>query len=202
MIKKYSGFEAKIPSGGGEKLPVGGYICKILNPEVAEYSWGNVLVLNIDVDQGEYKGFYANQYKNNTNEDKKWKGTLRINLPKDDGSEKDGWTKNTFNNFVGCVEEANPGFRWAWDERGFCDEQKLKGKLIGVAVREEEWEYNGKTGWANRPWKVIPVSAIEDCKLNEKWLAPKPLVNKPASAIPAQNDWSSDGGADVELPWD
>lgn len=196
MIKKYNGYEPKISSGGNEKLPVGGYICKILNPEVAEYSWGSVLILNIDVDQGEYKGFYANQYKNNTNEDKKWKGTMRINLPKDDGTEKDGWTKNAFNNFVGCVEEANPGYRWNWDET------TLKGKLIGVAVREEEWEYNGKSGWANRPWKVIPVSAIEDCKLDEKWLAPKPLANKPAAAIPAQNDWSSAGSADVELPWD
>ena len=196
MIKKYNGYEPKISSGGNEKLPVGGYICKILNPEVAEYSWGSVLILNIDVDQGEYKGFYANQYKNNTNEDKKWKGTLRINLPKDDGTEKDGWAKNDFNNFAGCVEEANPGYRWNWDET------TLKGKLIGVAVREEEWAYNNKTGWANRPWKVIPVSAIEDCKLDEKWLAPKPLANKPASAIPAQNDWSSAGSADVELPWD
>lgn len=192
MIKRYNGFEAKI-SAGGEKLPVGGYICKILNPEVVDYSWGSVLVLSIDVDQGEYKGFYANQYKNNTNEDKKWKGTLRINLPKDDGSEKDAWTKSAFNNFIGCIEEANPGFRWAWDETG------LKNKLIGVAVREEEWEMNGKSGWTTKPWRAIPVVAIEDCKLEDKWLAPKPLANKPTAAIPQTG--FSEPSADTDLPW-
>lgn len=194
MIKKYNGFEAKISAGGGEKLPVGGYICKILKPEVVDYSWGSVLILNIDVDQGEYKGFYAEQYKNNINEDKKWKGTLRINLAKDDGSEQDGWTKNSFQNAMGCIEEANPGYHWNWDENS------LKGKLIGVAVREEEWEYNGKSGWANRPWRAIPVAAIEDCKIDEKWIAPKPLKNKSAAAIP--NDGFNPAPADVALPWD
>lgn len=194
MIKKYNDFEAKITSGGSEKLPVGGYICKILNPEVVTYSWGSVLVLNIDVMGGEYKDFYANQYKANTNEDKKWKGTLRINLPKDDGSEKDGWTKNSFSNAIGCIEEANPGYHWNWDETS------LKGKLIGVAVREEEWEKDGKSGWTNRPWRAIPVAAIEDCKINEKWLAPKPLANKQAPAIAL--DVFSEITSETSLPWD
>jgi hypothetical protein len=194
MIKKYNGFEAKISAGSGEKLPVGGYICKILKPEVIDYSWGSVLILNIDVDQGEYKGFYAEQYKNNTNEDKKWKGTLRVNLPKDDGSEQDGWTKNSFQNTIGCIEEANPGYHWNWDENS------LKGKLIGIAFREEEWAINGNTGWATRPWKAIPVAAIEDCKIDEKWIAPKPLKNKPAAAIPQTG--FADPVADVALPWD
>jgi hypothetical protein len=195
MIKRYKDFEAKVSSGGGEKLPVGGYICKILNPEVIDYSWGSVLVLSVDIDAGEYKGFYANQYKNNTNEDKKWKGTLRVNLPKDDGSEQDGWTKNAFNNVIGCIEEANPNFRWAWDEQG------LKGKTIGIAFREEEWEVNGKTGWATRPWRAIPVADIEDCKINPKWLEPKPLKNKaPAAAIPAVGEFSAIP-SDIDLPW-
>lgn len=195
MIKKYNGFEAKI-SAGGEKLPVGAYVCKILNPEVIRYDWGEVLVLNIDVEDGEYKGFYANQYKNNSNEDKKWKGTLRINLPKDDGTEKDGWTKNTFNNAIGCIEEANPGYRWNWDETS------LKGKLIGVVVREEEWAMNGKSGWSTRPWRAVPVRDIEDGKISEKLLAPKPLANKATTAIPPTVGFESVGSAaDYELPW-
>ena len=136
MIKKYSGFEAKIPSGGGEKLPVGGYICKILNPEVAEYSWGNVLVLNIDVDQGEYKGFYQKQFDSNTNEDKKWPydAVYYLNVPQDDSKEY-VWTN--WNTFFADLEDSNKGFIFDGDVK------KLKGKLIGGKFHIKQTEYNG-----------------------------------------------------------
>ena len=59
-------------SVSNEPLPAGGYIAKILNAEVKEYTWGEVLVVSFDIAEGEYKDFFANQYKANSNEDKMW----------------------------------------------------------------------------------------------------------------------------------
>ena len=69
-------------------------------------------------------------YKSQSSDNKKWRGNVKLWLPKDDGSEKDDYTKRTFNNFMACVEESNPGYHWGWDEN------TLKDKKIGILARE------------------------------------------------------------------
>ena len=39
---------------------------------------------------------------------KKWKGSFRLNSPKDDGSEQDAWTKSKFKTVIHC----NRRFKW------------------------------------------------------------------------------------------
>ena len=173
-MKRFNTFKPEIRAAA-EQLPVGGYICKILNAEEISYSWGSVLVLSFDICEGEHKDFYKNQFNNQVGENKKWKGTFRVNVPKDDGSEKDGWTAKTFNHVIGVIEDANPGYRFEFDET------TLKNKLIGLAFREEEWAYDGKTGWAVRAFRAIPVGDVKDGKFGK--LDPKPLKNKPVEAI-------------------
>ena len=48
-------------SVGSEPLPVGGYVAKILNAEVKEYDWGELLVISFDIAVGEHKDFFAKQ---------------------------------------------------------------------------------------------------------------------------------------------
>lgn len=113
---------------GSEQLPVGAYICVIKNVQFQEGQNGNSDLINIlfDIAEGEQKDFFKKQYEANTSEDKKWKGRTTIWVPKDDGSEKDEWTKNSFARWTLAFEKSNNGYAWDWDEN------KWKGKKIGL----------------------------------------------------------------------
>lgn len=138
------------------KLPVDAYVCKIMKAVVKDTVYGNQLCLLFDITLGEYANFYADDYQANTQQDKKWKGVLRQFLPKDDGSQKDEWTKSSFKTLLEAVETSNRGYVWDWDERS------LEGKEIGIIYRNEEWSYNGKTGWAARPFRPCSIDTVID----------------------------------------
>ena len=48
-MKAFNGLEIKKSVSASEPLPAGGYVAKILNAKVEEYSWGEVLVISFDV---------------------------------------------------------------------------------------------------------------------------------------------------------
>lgn len=164
MITKYNNFKSEKMSGPREILPAGGYVGKIMSTRVEDYNWGSVLILAYDIIEGEYAGFWKRDFDNNPNEDKKWRGTLRMTIPDDSGTTENGWRQRAFNNMVACFEDSNSGFHWDWDE------QKLKGKAVGILVREREWEMNGNTGWTTEASSVTTVDAIR----NGKFRIPKP----------------------------
>lgn len=152
-MKAFAGYEPKKQSSR-EPLPAGGYVVKILDAAEVTYSWGNVLEISFDVTEGQHKDFFRSDYKNNTNEDKKWRGKYRLVVPKDDGSEKDGWSKNTFNGAMFALEDSNPGFHWEWDE------SKLKGLTVGALFRNKEWEMNGSSGWTTECCAFITAEDV------------------------------------------
>jgi hypothetical protein len=153
--------------------------------------------------EGEFKGFFDNDFKANTNANKKWKGVLRQFIPKDDGSEKDEWTKSSFKGMVTAFEKSNPGYQWNWDEAS------LSGKVVGILFRNEEWEYENKTGWAVRPFRAISIDSVRsgDFTLPND----KPLKNKTAAASgyndnfnalnSRMNDFAELDDDDDELPF-
>ena len=171
MIKSYNGFKPERTSTR-ETLPAGGYVAKIMDATVINYDWGDVLKVDFDIAEGEYKGFFATDYRNNTNDDKKWRGTYRINIPNESNQYFDSQRKS-FNNFIACLEETNSGFHWAWDETA------LKGKGIGVLFRNKEWEYNGSTGWTTECCTVTTAKDIREG--NFKMPKDKPLKAKAAN---------------------
>ena len=168
------------------QLPVGAYICQILKAEEKVYSspkgeW-HKLEVSFDICEGEHKDFYANDYRAQSGEDKKWKGVLRMNIPTDDGSEADGWTKRSFKTNILAIEESNNGYHWDWNEA------QLKGKTVGIVFRSEEWEYNGKRGWRTAPFKMVPAADVKSG--NIKIPDPKPLNGKAASQASTAADLS------------
>lgn len=189
-MKQFAGFEAKKMGGGREPLPVGGYVCEIKSAKEETYSWGSVLVLAIEVVEGEYAGFWKKDFDNNDRDDKKWRGTYRLNLPSDDGSVQDAWNKRSFGNFIWAVEESNPGYRWAWDEK------TLKGKKLGVLYRNYEWAKDDRTGWSTEAAGAV---SVEDCRAG-KYRLPKdkPLKNKP---IPAAAEIAEAAADEDDLPF-
>lgn len=129
MIPKFDGYDDAKKSAQkkkGEQLPAGPYVCKIYGVKLGE----GFIKVQFDVEEGEYKGFFHKQYKENTAEDKKYKGMATIWLPKDDGSQGDVYTKEKFARWTNSLEESNEGYVWDWDET------KWKGKLIGILYGE------------------------------------------------------------------
>ena len=122
------------------KLPAGAYVCKIMGVRYEEGTDGrsDLLVLQFDITEGEQKDFFKKQYEANTSEDKKWKGTVRVYVPTDDGSERDGLTKRIFAGWIDAVEKSNPGYSWGWDET------TLKNKMVGIVFGETGTVIDGR----------------------------------------------------------
>ena len=134
-MKQLKGFEnAKVITGGVPQLPKGGYIAKILDcKEEESYNGYHWLAISFDIAEGDFKGHFAEQYRANTNENKKWRGVYNAFIP-EEGSQYYEENLNKFKTMIANIEESNSGYHWDWDET------KLKGKLIGVLFGEKEFE--------------------------------------------------------------
>ena len=187
-MKKYDDVKAEKVSSGREMLPAGGYVCQILSARVESGEWGDTLVIAHDVCEGEFSGIFKHDYDNNTREDKKWRGTYRLRLPKDDGTESDGWKKRTLGNFIWAVEQSNSGYAWNWDEK------TLKGKKIGLIYRNKEWAMGERSGWTTEAAGSESIDNIREGKF--KMLKDKPLPEKPAAPV-----FTEDAEDDGELPF-
>ena len=168
-MKAFNGLEIKKSMSASDPLPAGGYVAKILNAKVEEYSWGEVLVISFDVAEGEYKDFFSKQYKENTREDKKWKGNFRLTVP-NEGNQYFDSQKRTFGNAIWAIEESNSGYHWDWNEAA------LKGKMVGVLFRNFEYDVDGNQGWSTECCTFV---SVEDVRTgNFKQPKDKPLKRK------------------------
>lgn len=170
MINKPQNWENVQVMTDRAKLPLGAYVCQIKQVAVQNTDYGAQLAILFDISEGEFKDFFQKDFQGNQNADRKWRGVLRQWLPKDDGSEKDEITKRIFKGFVTSFENSNPGYKWNWDE------SSLVGKTVGILFRNEEWDYNGKQGWAVRPFRAMTA----DKARSGNYVLPddKPLNNK------------------------
>ena len=185
-MRPFNNYDTTQTISARAQLPVGAYICQILKAEEKVYSsskgeW-HKLEVSFDISEGEHKDFYANDYRSQSGEDKKWKGVLRMNIPSDDGSDADNWAKRSFKTNILAIEESNNGYHWDWNEA------QLKGKTVGIVFRSEEWEYNGKRGWRTAPFKMVPAADVKSG--NIKIPDPKPLNGKAASQASTAADLS------------
>ena len=160
-MKAFNGYEAAQEAAkrqGGERLPIGAYVCQVKNVQYVTGEDGKSDRIDIlfDIAEGEHKDFFKTQYDNNTAEDKKWKGRKSIYIPKDDGSEKDEWTKNTFAKWTNAFEDSNPKYKWDWKE------EKWKGLLIGIVFGETGTVINGRDIVYTEPRFAVDVKKVRD----------------------------------------
>lgn len=192
-MKAFNGLEIKKSVSASEPLPAGGYVAKILNAKVEEYSWGEILVISFDIAEGEYKDFFSKQFKENTREDKKWKGNFRLSVPQESNQYFDS-QKRTFGNAIWAIEESNPSFRWAWDETA------LKGKMVGVLFRNYEYDVDGRQGWSTECCTFV---SVEDVRTgNFKQPKDKHLKNNAASQTATASSFAAIDNDDLsDLPF-
>lgn len=158
-MKKFGSFDKVQAITETERLPVGGYILKILDAEEVEFSnGGSGLKISFDVAEGEHKDFYKQNYKNQQDEDKKWKGNLMLYVPRDDGSEMDEWTARKFKTAIEAIEDSNTGYHWDWNESA------LKGKKVGGIFFNKEYDYNGRNGFYTACHSFKSVECIKSGK--------------------------------------
>lgn len=200
-MKKISGYDKIQESGYFKKLPVGGYVVKILSAiDVPEKEY---LRLSFDIAEGPNKGFFAEEYKNNTREDKKWPnaGTFVRSY-----KEK---ALPMMKGFTTAVEKSNKNYTWNFDE------STLKGKLVGLVIGEEEYvNSSGKMRTRTYVDAVRSVDVIREGKFEvpelKKLSADKVAASAPAASQPFQNPFDNDDAAPFdsapaavnENPWD
>lgn len=118
-MKKYPNWEDVQEAGNFDSLKPGGYIAKIIN--VVDNGNKEYLEILFDIADGEFKDYYKKLFDSRNF----WGGRFYKSYKES--------VINFFKGFTIAVENSNFGYKWDFDE------QKLKGKLIGVVLREEEY---------------------------------------------------------------
>ena len=70
-MRRLNGYAQAQVYTDSERLPVGGYVLKILDVEYQTNNWGDLILLSFDIEEGEQRGFFAGNYKGQTTEDMK-----------------------------------------------------------------------------------------------------------------------------------
>lgn len=149
--------ERNVSSGEREKLPAGGYIARITKAYIKEQSWGKQLVIEFDICEGEYIGFFQRDADNNQFEPGKWRGVFRLTIPKgDELDDRDVANQKKFNNLIYALEDSNRGYHFDGDEL------MMRGKVVGVIFGNKQWEMNGSTGWSTQCFGVDSAANIRE----------------------------------------
>lgn len=150
-MKKISGYDKIQESGSFKRLGPGGYVVKLL--DVADVPDKEYLKVSFDVCEGPEKDFFLNEFKNDARENKKWPnaGTFIRSY-----KEK---ALPMLKGFTSAVERSNSGYIWDFDEK------KLKGKIVGLVLGEEEFlNSTGKVRTRTYVAAVRSVDVIRDGK--------------------------------------
>lgn len=180
-MEKVQGYEeAQAITGEYERLNAGGYICKIISAKEEKSKSGKrMLVLALDIVEGDKKDFFRNRFNDNSNPDKKWPaGAIYRQML--EGEKAAGFLKG----LMTSLEASNDGFKWDWDEK------KLANLKCGAIFGEEEYEkMDGSVGTTTKVKFIRTIKAIQDGnfkvpelkKLPEKGEAFEDFVNSVTS---------------------
>lgn len=168
-MKKFEGFKAEYKEENNnrfEPLPVGSYVAQILGVKLEENTDRNGnkyerLIFQVDITEGEYKDYFQKRYEADKNSPftAKYKGTFYLNVPTGDKSQYDNYKLISFNNTIAAIEYSNKGYTWEWDEK------TLKGKAVGIRVREREWTMDGRSGTTTEIGAFCPVDDVRAGKV-------------------------------------
>ena len=143
-------------STGWEQLPKDNYVCKILNVEEVTYKNGKQgIKVSFDIAEGDYKDFYANKYKEDDRDNKKWPvdAVHYLTIPEDDSP---SYVTDAWDAFWANVEDSNNGYVFTGDEK------TVKGKTFGGIFRIEQTEYNGRIYDHTRLFRTCVAQNVRD----------------------------------------
>lgn len=157
-MNKPKNYESTTAFGEWKPLELGGHICRIMKVEETKSSKGKDMInIFLDIEEGEQKGYYAEQYRNDKRTEKKW-GCIVYQLIED----KDGNTAKGFKTFIDAVKKSNPGFNEdaIWNDK-FCD--YFKNKLVGgIFGREQYKNSKGEFKWSTKCTGLRSIETIRE----------------------------------------
>lgn len=147
---------AKEATGEYQKLPAGGYVCKILKVEDVEQK--EYLKITFDIYEGAYKGWYQEQRERllDAGFSVEYVGTTSRSYKQS--------ALGFFKAFINAVDESNGTNFGPYVEYGL-DEQKLVGCLVGFVIGYEEYEK--KTGGIGERERVAYQKAIQKIRTGD-----------------------------------
>lgn len=187
----------------GPVVPAGNYVGKILKAEQVT-TFRPRLALYIDVAEGEYNGAWMARFNNDKSSGRftpKYRGIYWLNLPTDD-DRYPASTQRELERLADALQQSNDGYTWDWDE------SRLRGLLIGIRVRDEEYimERDGEPveGTTQRIFTVCPIQDVREGRLPVA--KPKLLTDERRAQIlsrtTAQKEAAAPAAADDEdLPF-
>lgn len=141
-MKQFDGYKSEAPSTKFPMLPAGTYVAGIKNVKIDGKEPDQQLVLRLDIIEGEWAGYYTKRYERDSQNARdyqaKYKGDFRLQIPDPSNPKRSHpeWDTKAFNNAMWAIEHSNPGYKWDWNEGS------LKGKIVGINVREGSFNGN------------------------------------------------------------
>lgn len=177
-MKAFKGYNEVQVNKFGEKLKLGGHICKVLEAKIETFTSKKdvkdyeQLIIKFDIEApDEQAGFYANKFAEDAKKDAlnaKWKGFHRISVPTDDSED---FIKSNFKAFTTSIEESNQGYKWNWEEN------TLIGKVFGGVFGYEEFvAQDGTTIPLTKIRYVRSTNKIEETPIPKVKMADKTLM--------------------------
>ena len=192
MKPTYKDFEAKKSGGFVELPPKGAYVAEIKKAEEIKLDFldRNAIEVTLDICEGEYKDRYAEVWREQEEQFGKatFRGTFRL-IPYVEGDED--WRKSVFEGNLWAVQQSNPGYKWDWDEK------KLKGKKVGISVRNRLYTYNGKDRSTTEIAEFVPVEDVRNGKVKLK----KDRDNRKHDEDSIDSTDFTDVSKKVDVPW-
>lgn len=173
-------------TGEYEKLNAGGYICKIKSAKEEKSKTGKrMLVIALDILEGDKKDFFKKRFDEDTRAEKKWPaGAIYRQML--EGEKAAGFLKG----LITSIEASNEGFKWDWDEK------KLANLKCGAIFGEEEYEkLDGSVGTSTKVKYIRTVKSIEEGNFKI------PEIKKLPQKGEAFEDFVNSVTSDEELPF-
>ena len=179
-MRKFNDYDTTEVNDFGERLKLGGHICKVLEAKVET---GNsqkdgkpyeMLVIKFDIDEPDAQaGFYNRKFVQDAQKDAinaKWKGYYRLSVPNDNSED---FIKKAFKTFTTSIEKTNPGYIWNWEEN------TLVGKKFGGIFGYEEFSLptTGETILLTKIRFVRSTEKIEEAVIPKVKLLDKTYVD-------------------------
>ena len=150
---------AAYDGNGGPRLVPGGQVCKIVGARTETVNTQNgpkqKFVLAYDIAEGEFAGYFDEQFKRAKEQDAskaKWRGTYDCFILTNEGK-----TNPFFKGLIACIDKSNEPFQCVVN--GQLNEANLKGKLIGMLFRKEE--YMGSDGKKKETVKACAARSVQ-----------------------------------------